>query len=92
MKLLDRCEELRRLYEHRPGLRPRVRQFQVVFEPEEEGGYHVYAPALKGCHSWGTTKDEARQKIREAIELWLETAKERGIPILETETIEVPVE
>jgi predicted RNase H-like HicB family nuclease len=54
-----------------------VHKFEVVFEPEEEGGYHVYCPALKGCHSFGRTKEEAREKIAEAIELWLETAGER---------------
>jgi predicted RNase H-like HicB family nuclease len=50
-----------------------VDRFEVVFEPDEEG-FHVFVPALKGCHSWGATRDEARTMIREAIELWLETA------------------
>ena len=66
--------------------------FEVVFEPEEAGGYHVYAPSLKGCHSYGATKEEARCNIAEAIELWLESAKELGLKIPERETIEVPVE
>lgn len=56
-----------------------VLQFEAVFEPEEEGGYHVYVPALKGCHSYGKTKEEARAMIAEAIDLWLESAKELGI-------------
>lgn len=57
-----------------------ARSFEVVFDPEEGGGYHVYAPALKGCHSYGATKEEARRNIAEAIELWLETAKDLGLP------------
>ncbi len=56
-----------------------VRQYEVVFEPEDGGGYHVYAPALKGCHSFGVTKTEARENITKAIELWLETVKDLGL-------------
>lgn len=52
-----------------------VQRFEVIFEPEEEGGYHVYVPALKGCHSQGATREEARENIIEAIELWLESAR-----------------
>jgi predicted RNase H-like HicB family nuclease len=45
-----------------------VERFEAVFEPDEEG-YYVYVPALKGCHSWGATREEARQHIKEAIQL-----------------------
>ena len=56
-----------------------VGKFEVIFEPEEEGGYHVYCALLKGCHSYGKTKAEARKNISEAIELWLESSKELGL-------------
>jgi len=56
--------------------KPKVESFEVVLEPEEDGGYHIYTPALKGCHSYGSTKDEALKNIAEAIALWLETAQE----------------
>ena len=60
-----------------------IQNFEVVLEPEEDGGYHVFCPALKGCHSCGATKEEAMERIKEAIELWLESAKELGIKIPE---------
>ena len=44
----------------------------VVLEPQEEGGYKVYVPSLKGCVSQGETKEEALKNIKEAIELYLE--------------------
>ncbi|MBI4303724.1 MAG: type II toxin-antitoxin system HicB family antitoxin [Chloroflexi bacterium] len=69
-----------------------VQNFEVVLEPEEEGGYHVYAPSLKGCHSYGSTKEEALKNIAEAIALWLESAKELGIVIPERDTVAVKVE
>ena len=40
--------------------------FRIILEPDEDG-YHVYAPSLAGCHSWGKTLDEAKINIREAI-------------------------
>ena len=59
--------------------RSNVGKFEVIFEPEEEGGYHVYCALLKGCHSFGKTKAEARMNIAEAIELWLESANDLGL-------------
>jgi predicted RNase H-like HicB family nuclease len=70
----------------------RVENFEVVLEPEEEGGYHVYTPSLKGCHSYGSTKEEALKNIAEAIALWLESTKELGIAIPERDTVTVKVE
>lgn len=65
--------------------------FEVVYEPDEDG-LHVYVPALKGCHSWGATRDEARENVREAISLWLEGARANGIAIPDRETVEVAAE
>lgn len=43
-------------------------EFIVVIEPdEEEGGYIVHGPTLKGCWSQGETVDEALANITDAI-------------------------
>ena len=42
----------------------------VILEPQDEGGYTVYAPSLPGCISQGETKEEAIKNIKEAIELY----------------------
>ncbi len=55
-------------------------QLKVVFEPSDEGGYTVYVPSLPGCISEGETLDEARENIREAIELYLEPADDVAVP------------
>jgi predicted RNase H-like HicB family nuclease len=68
-----------------------VQHFEVVFEPDE-GGFHVSVPALKGCHSWGATREEAREHIKEAIALWLESARANGIRIPDRETVDVAAE
>lgn len=48
-------------------------RIKVVLEPQDEGGYTIYAPSLPGCISQGETKKEALRNIKEAIELYLET-------------------
>ena len=50
-------------------------QYNVVMVESEEG-FAVSCPALPGCHSQGTTHDEALANIRDAIQLWLEVAEE----------------
>jgi predicted RNase H-like HicB family nuclease len=55
-------------------------RLKVVFEPSDEGGFTAHVPALPGCISEGDTLDEARQNIREAIELYLESDDQTGLP------------
>lgn len=64
-------------------------QFTVVIEPDEDQ-FHAYVPSLPGCHSFGSTVDEARANIAEAIEVYLEGLLEDGEEIpLEREPIYV---
>lgn len=45
---------------------------KIVFEKTDDGGYTVFVPSLPGCISEGSTKEEAIENIKEAIELYLE--------------------
>jgi predicted RNase H-like HicB family nuclease len=40
-------------------------------------------PDLPGCSAHGTTPAEAAAEVQVAIELWLDTAREEGIPVPE---------
>jgi predicted RNase H-like HicB family nuclease len=53
-------------------------RLKVIYEPSDEGGYTAIVPALPGCISH--TLEEARQNIREAIELYLEPVEEPTAP------------
>ena len=59
--------------------------FKIVVEEDafEDGriAYHAYCPALKGCHTWGHTYQEALANVREAVELYVEDLREAGDPI-----------
>lgn len=62
---------------------------KVIIEPQEEGGYTVYAPSLPGCISQGETKEEALHNIKEAIELYLEVDEAEVKPEEGKEIVEV---
>jgi predicted RNase H-like HicB family nuclease len=55
-----------------------VREIEFVFEPQEEGGYHVYAPDLPGLHTQGDSLEEATENAREALELYVEGLRDEG--------------
>lgn len=45
-------------------------KYRVVLVESEEG-FAVSCPALRGCHSQGTTMEEALENIKAAIREWL---------------------
>jgi len=69
-----------------------ARRFTVIFEKEEEGGYHVFCPTLPGCHTQSQTIEDGVRDIREAIELYLESLVEDGLPIPEEDILIKPIE
>jgi predicted RNase H-like HicB family nuclease len=58
-----------------------AREIEFVFEPQEEGGYHVYAPDLPGLHTQGESLEDATDNAREALELYVEGLREDGRPL-----------
>jgi predicted RNase H-like HicB family nuclease len=69
-----------------------ARRFTVIFEKEEEGGYHIFCPALPGCHTQGETIDEGTRNIREAIQLYIDSLVEDGLPVPEEDILIKPIE
>lgn len=51
--------------------------------PEDGAGFIALVPDLHGCMSDGETPEEALINARQAIEEWIEAAKEIGRPIPE---------
>jgi predicted RNase H-like HicB family nuclease len=49
------------------------RQFHVIIERGEDGYYIASAVELPGCHTQAKTLKELDRRIKEAIELYLET-------------------
>ena len=51
------------------------REFHVVIERDADGYYVGSVPELKGCHTQAKSLDVLMERIREAIDLCLETEK-----------------
>jgi len=55
----------------------------IIYWSQEDEAYIAEAPELLGCMADGDTYDDALKSVKEAIDLWIETAKEFGDPIPE---------
>ena len=56
---------------------------QVLMYPGEDGYWVAECPSLPGCISQGLTKDETIENIREAIQEYIASLEEDGIPVPE---------
>lgn len=55
-------------------------QYNITLSQSEEG-WCVACPALPGCHSQGTSRDEAVENIKIAIREWLEIEAEESLKL-----------
>ncbi|MDH4242422.1 MAG: type II toxin-antitoxin system HicB family antitoxin [Nitrospira sp.] len=58
-------------------------EFTAIIEPVPEGGYWAICPEIPGANGQGETIEEAKDSLRQAIELILEDRKAdilRGLP------------
>jgi len=58
-------------------------EFTIVVEKDEDGRFVAICPALQGCYTEGETEEEAREMIRDAIRLHIESRLARNEPILQ---------
>lgn len=63
--------------------------YTAVLHFDATGWWFVEAPELPGCHTQGRTIDQARDRIREAIALWLD-APEDNLAFTTTSTTARP--
>jgi len=49
-----------------------IKEFTIVIEQDEDGIYVASVPELEGCHTQAKTLDELKERMKEAIELYLE--------------------
>jgi predicted RNase H-like HicB family nuclease len=61
----------------------RMNTFTAVFQEAEEGGYIAFVEELPGANTQGETLDEARENLREAVQLILEANRRRSLKNLD---------
>ena len=69
-------------------------KFRILVNADEDGVFVATVPSLPGCVSQGATRSEALSNVREAIEGYVESLRERGEPIppsIQEEVIDVAV-
>lgn len=61
----------------------KILSYFAVFEPIEKGGYNVSFPDFPGCVTFGRTFEEAKEKAKDVLELWLEelASQQQEIPV-----------
>ena len=55
----------------------------IIYWSDEDQAFIAEVPELPGCMAHRRSKSEAIDHAEAAIDLWIETAKEDGIPIPE---------
>ncbi len=57
------------------------REYEIVLQPEPEGGFSVFVPDLPSVATQGETVEEAYAMAKEAIEGYLDVMRKEGLPI-----------
>ena len=69
--------------------------YKVILTRDDEGNWLASVPAIPGCHTWGSTRDEALSNAEEAVTACLESLAASGDPLpsedmpFEIETVHV---
>lgn len=53
-----------------------MKRYRVVYERDESGVWIARVPRVPGCHTYGRTIEQARRRIREALSLWMDNARD----------------
>jgi predicted RNase H-like HicB family nuclease len=55
----------------------------ILYWSAEDSAFIAEVPELPGCMAHGDTQEDALSNIKEAMHLWVDTAREFGDPIPE---------
>ena len=63
-----------------------IKEFNVVIEKDEDG-YYAFCPELQGCYTSGSTFEEARTNLVDAIRLHIEDRLADGEEVRPVESV-----
>jgi predicted RNase H-like HicB family nuclease len=56
-------------------------KYVYVIEKATDGSYSAFVPDLPGCTTSGESADEIRRNIKDAVESYIESLRERDEPV-----------
>ena len=74
-----------------------MKEYLVVYEQAEDGGWGAHSPDVEGVFALGSTRTEVEQRMAEALAAHIKYGCEEGAPIPEPRTeagrvaVDVPV-
>ena len=63
-----------------------MKQYLVIYEQAEDGGWGAHSPDVEGAFALGRTREEVEQRMAEALSAQLELLREQGRPLPEPRT------
>jgi predicted RNase H-like HicB family nuclease len=51
-------------------------RYRVIYERDESGAWIAHVSRVPGAHSYGRTIEQARDRVREALALWVHEAQD----------------
>ena len=63
-----------------------MKEYLVIYEQGDDGGWGAYSPDVDGVVALGTSREEVEQRMAEAMAAHLEYLREKGRPIPEPHT------
>jgi predicted RNase H-like HicB family nuclease len=63
-----------------------MKEYLVVYEQAEDGGWGAHSPDVEGVFALGATREEVERRMAEALAAHLEHLRDRGQAIPEPRT------
>ena len=48
---------------------PRIDDYTIIIRPDDNNTFVAYIPAIKGCHAWGRTVEEAQAELKNVFDM-----------------------
>lgn len=58
-------------------------EYVVIYERADDGGWGAYIPDLPGVVAMGVTRDQAAERIQEALGAYADELRQHGMPLPE---------
>jgi predicted RNase H-like HicB family nuclease len=64
-----------------------VNQYLVIYERAEDGGWGAHSPDVEGVFALGKTREEAEERMRDAMSAHLGLLRASGTPLPKPRTV-----